>query len=823
MMLQRNILVMFVLIVMLQGTTAQEDSEVMRISASTMGQLVLENEWELNAPGFKAQGQAVFSPNGRWVAISSVTNQSRTHRLIVWEVDSEKEVFFLESEYYITPPEFSPDSQWMTTGEGLSDSERQFFVYQTADFSQPYAQVAYDNRYNNGMAGSALLLVNEEGIFHYIDPLSPGTLFWADSSQVDRSFNQHRLNTQALIAAYADSNDGRWVAYLTEAGQVWVWETTTPEIPPKQIQTDGFFVNNIQFSSDNSTLFLAHGSYLFSPDGMSLEVKEHLPIGVMAWDLEGSTVQSQVTVDTQIIGNFLPIPNTSTLLLLNCNNFLVMSCDDLQFQWLNLADGTSRFLKQEGFSTEGDFVWEAKFSRDGTHFIVGTSASFTQLPRYELYTLPDFGQLFSSDSPIMVNRDSTLILTNTDGTFSILEGTDNALIYQEADFRVTLAVFSPQEDSLVVFGETPDYGFQAKLFRLTASTPQTTAISTVAEAAVSGVALSAYHRAYGTRTNNTVCTIEEGDSLLAVARSTDRRYVLAYTGGKACEGAVWVERAIGNWESSARNPGNNPSATGQSEPATQPFELSDLPTLERPESPYRPVIGILPRYDTLCASASTQGSLPPQDKPYDVFIGQDIFGRELFPEALQAKSVEETEAVLCMRESETVVQTCEYTGGITVRRIRIDETYQLLDYKTGNILAERTFTGRTPESCYGQINTANYRSTLKARPEVGTWVTWLASRIDTSTPVITRSTTQSGGINARSEASTSSTILQSVPGNTPITPIARNEAGDWIVALLPDHTKAWLFADLLRIAPVSPLEALPVFDGLAQDAPISLE
>lgn len=52
--------------------------------------------------------------------------------------------------------------------------------------------------------------------------------------------------------------------------------------------------------------------------------------------------------------------------------------------------------------------------------------------------------------------------------------------------------------------------------------------------------------------------------------------------------------------------------------------------------------------------------------------------------------------------------------------------------------------------------------------------------------------------------------------------IARNEAGDWVVALLPDMTKAWLYVSLLQVATATDVNALPVVSGPATDVPITL-
>ena len=50
--------------------------------------------------------------------------------------------------------------------------------------------------------------------------------------------------------------------------------------------------------------------------------------------------------------------------------------------------------------------------------------------------------------------------------------------------------------------------------------------------------------------------------------------------------------------------------------------------------------------------------------------------------------------------------------------------------------------------------------------------------------------------------------------------IARNAAGDWVVALLPDMTLGWLYEPLLSVASETDVDALPFFEGEAADAPV---
>jgi WD40 repeat protein len=299
------------------------------------------------------------------------------------------------------------------------------------------------------------------------------------------------------------------------------------------------------------------------------------------------------------------------------------------------------------------------------------------------------------------------------------------------------------------------------------------------------------------------CTIRAGETLLALARR--QQSFLVYAGGVGCEGLVWVE------------------AGPQQIAWVNQDAAYSLPTIPFPITPPPLEAEALGnRYYDICTNA-TFTSAWPSDRYLTVFaehLQSDL------PASLLATDIEDIDILVCREYKGVELQRCPYTGGYTLIRMRDDQVVKLVNYETGGYMATQTFRGENPQACsstvYVDINaTEDYSYGLPAPDEA--LAAWAVETIhDHITGSAARTVINTDTLNARSEPSTDAEILDRLPRGTPVNLIGRNEAGDWVVALLPDMSKAWLFTDYLRIAPQTDVNALAVFSGAAGNVPIVL-
>lgn len=296
------------------------------------------------------------------------------------------------------------------------------------------------------------------------------------------------------------------------------------------------------------------------------------------------------------------------------------------------------------------------------------------------------------------------------------------------------------------------------------------------------------------------CTVEEGVNVLAIARTEDGNLAV-YTGSEECEGLVWLSSTAVDdvdWEDADL--------------------LEELPLVEDPEVPT--ALTRLEDYSSVCSRAESKGR-----GSVDHAAPYTIFARNVnvtIPEDLRATSTDDLDLVICHETVEVVESNCPYRTSsgqsIYIQRVRRNERVWLVDYASGQITNERTISGGRPQTCPNTTRASVFYGDAVPSSEWSEWAFGIAR--GSNQPTIPRTIINVGNMNARAEANTQSEIVTKIPYGTPLNAIARNEAGDWIVALTPDMVQVWLFVDLLQIASETRVMDLPVAEGLAADVEI---
>lgn len=299
-----------------------------------------------------------------------------------------------------------------------------------------------------------------------------------------------------------------------------------------------------------------------------------------------------------------------------------------------------------------------------------------------------------------------------------------------------------------------------------------------------------------------LCNVAVDDRVMAIARADSGAYYRVYTSSPSCEGVVWISSdAAISWESDS--------------------DLDRLPMLVVPETPT--YLEELPEYRAICEAAASEDAEQSDATPDSL---ETLFlpgGWSFVPAEYVAESEDELDVVVCLTPIETEIEVCSVIEGeetVDVPRLQDDLVTTLVEFESEAIITTRRFEGGTPPSC--PLEGTNLVEIHGSPPERRVWGAWVVGEMLGSEADIPsfRSYSVAQTLNARSEPTTNSTVLGRLGQETPINPIGRNEAGDWIVAILPDMSKAWLFVDLLNVAVQIDFDGLPVYDVPAEEVPI---
>lgn len=743
-----------------------------------------------------------FSPDGRWLELEG--SGSDLDSLVIWNLRDKQELGYIESDNSFFNSDFSDDGLWMATTVGPT-SDREIWVYQFPDFTSAYTELDTGTSLSNPQFSG-----DSELLFAYD---TDGNLLWWPVEGLNNRPQEHSFSDSA-IRRNVISPDGRWSVYADEDGRAWLWDTQSPEQAPQEISVgEDLFVQSINISADSSTLSLTYGNYLSFSGGINLV--DELPNGVQFWDLASLSQTNDVGLESELLYTAVFAPDGSSFVVSNCLEWdNVTFCNRAQLDIVDIDTGLVQSI--EGF----DSLIGMDFSPDGSKLWLDSEVSGEAI--VSVYSFPELEELMTQPGrQITLNPTGSLGFINAGTEVQVVDVATGVILMtlvDDAD-RISTISLSPDGHALIVTAEADNGDMFARMF----SVPNLQVTQTIADNesesnsdddsedvglvegsnTVEGTARVDIESAYGPRTGGLRCLIEAGDNLLAVAKSD--QFILVYSSSVDCEGPVWIfDSASSDWAG---------------------VSLRNLPEQTAPAAPsIRQALRNLRNEDSICQNASGNGSYPNGGRPYMLYVHSDIQNPSAIPTELRAANVNEIEVVLCRNFDRVLVERCQYTNNTTVERYRRKTTYLLVNYETGRIMTQTNYTGGIPDRCPQTI----YGSTPDisgSAPSSGAWVDWATGLVRSNAAANSnpnRSIVLANGINARSEATTSSDILQVLPGNIPINPIARNEDGDWLVAILPDNSKAWLFSSLLRLSPYLDFEALPIVDGPAEDVAIPL-
>lgn len=279
--------------------------------------------------------------------------------------------------------------------------------------------------------------------------------------------------------------------------------------------------------------------------------------------------------------------------------------------------------------------------------------------------------------------------------------------------------------------------------------------------------------------NQGSCTIKTGEQVQAIGQAADGA-VLLYAGGGSCEGMVWVEDAQFAWKTSLT-----------------------LPIVARQTT--APLLRIT-NYEEICANAGGQTRLNTQ-------AALTAYPPTYLPPTLQSTLATGINVVICHEYPQVTIENCHKIGRgnysyIYIRK-RVDQIVTLVDYASGQVVAQQRFNGGEPPPCPTR---AVRGEGLSDPPPVQEWVSWVLGVLYDNPNAASRTVVATETLNVRAAPNTRGEIITTLPHNTPVNLIARNAAGDWVLALLPDMSQGWLFTDYLTLAIQTDITALPVLE-----------
>jgi hypothetical protein len=342
--------------------------------------------------------------------------------------------------------------------------------------------------------------------------------------------------------------------------------------------------------------------------------------------------------------------------------------------------------------------------------------------------------------------------------------------------------------------------FASHVFAAT-SAPEPTIYSLQSEMSVVGIVDRSTFALYDVDAAR-LCNVGVDDRVLAVARTENDDYYRVYSSSASCEGVVWIRSdAAITWES--------------------PSDLAGLPILVVPAS--SSYLEELPMYESVCAAALDDDAPIVNATPDELSTLFVAGGWSFIPSEFVAESETSLDVVVCLVGREIEVETCPIPNGeetINIPRIQENLRVSMVSYGSGDVIATQDFEGTTPPSC--PIDGATPVAIHGSPPERDVWGAWVVATMIGSEAEVPSFRTISAAqtLNARAEANTNSSVLGRLSAETPVNLIGRTEDGDWLVALLPDMSKAWLFAELLNVAVQIDVDDLPVYSGSAENVPI---
>jgi WD40 repeat protein len=291
------------------------------------------------------------------------------------------------------------------------------------------------------------------------------------------------------------------------------------------------------------------------------------------------------------------------------------------------------------------------------------------------------------------------------------------------------------------------------------------------------------------------CLIAEDERVVALGRSVDGGLLLY---AASCEGPVWTSLGTRYFDWEERG------------------VLEQLPVV-MPETLSTPRLRITD-YDQICASVENTRAAVEMDDSATRYL----YPPENLPSPAQAALADGSLTLVCHEYKTVPVENCHYLDQLLYSyiftRLRLNDTVRLVDYASGEVIAQRYFEGADPPSCPRHLT----RGEVIGDPVLAdVWAEWALQQTGHPDLLPVRSRVAGWQATPLYVRPTAESNAGSIPPGTAVNPVARSGDG-WVLSLLPDMSEAWIPTDKLTLA--LPQDSLPEINRAAStEAAISPE
>ena len=599
--------------------------------------------------------------------------------------------------------------------------------------------------YADGSAASYILATGERAVFSAVSPVTAGvraeaagtsiTLDGAAFAQTAAPVRDIRLNAAASLLAAA-LDDGTVIVYDT---------ASRTELATLEAQGD---------------------TLLFNPAGDVLTVDTPALNQVTLWTAEGMQIilPGQAPVRFSPDGTLIALVNDETTLTLRRMEDVLAREEDIA--WGSL---TAHYAAITGVAFTSDSALVATASRDGSISLWDT------VTRRQIRVL--MGHSDGVSALAFLPGDTQIASVDKQGALRLWDVATGAALGVWPGTGAPLVGVAVTEDSIFTAGqdgrvvvwsagpaiELPEY-----------ITPSAATEPLRVEEGVHGNARrtmpAGAHPLYPVG-----CVIEENERVIALGQSAEGGLLLM---AASCAGPVWTSLGTRYFDWQDRT------------------ALDTLPVIA-PETSSEPRLRLTVT-EQLCAAVRTTASTNAHfERPRALYPPDNL------PAAAQATSMNAALTVICHDYETVPVENCHYLGPLNYSYIftrkQLDDTIRLVDYASGQVIAQHRFRGAVPPSCPDRVTRGEVVGETAAPAE---WVPWVLETAGQDALLPLRSEVIGQNSPVFSDPA-SSTALGTLSSGTPVTPVARSGQA-WVLVLLPDMSEGWIAAENVRMAAQTP-------------------
>jgi len=624
-----------------------------------------------------------------------------------------------------------------------------------------------------------------------------------------------------------------------DGGVIWVWSMDdvlqSADMPEPRLilsaPTDTQQLVGWTFSEDGQVLVVRYGLDVINDELLMIDNV------LVTWDMTTGDEIARIPIPLDGYDVILN-PTGTQVAYWGCEDYLPCSeTDPISIQVLDLSTQSQVMHTDNILDVEPYII---QFTPDGTGLLVYTDASFTLWDISTSQVIHAYDTAYMELEPwgATISEDGAVLLTSArwlrDSQFIIFDVQTGSQIFSTSTppraSSVNYYNHMFPNSKYVVSVDTYTHGATLQVIAVSVEASRVESDTTPISEQSPTIAISA--SVIGTTSQSmtaildnapeTTCTIDGGTTILAVAHIEDNQ-LLAYTNSTQCEGLIRLANEAIIWEDDQQ--------------MSQLIQLSRTVPSDVDAIPNIALLGSLDT-DEICENPSGSVEFPTHN-PIKMYIHRKsqnsqtsryflwLFPEEqleLIPDRHISYTEDEVDVVLCIERLEILYDTASYRSSdgstIQISRNRIDIQATLVTYPDGYIVTRQTFRGGEPDP-FPQQTTALI-SINGTEPNKDDVITWAVAQISNGT-LSSRTVVNVEGLNARSEPNTDSTVLSRLEYGTPVNLIGRNENGLWVVALLPDMSRGWVFIDLLKIASTTNVDDLPVLEGVPlEDMPLEI-